>query len=103
MLPPKRRRLWKLTSLGVGRQVGITDGFEPNEGYGNWFWGLTPSCLMSLLETAGFKIDFCAKEAFAQTVLCSTVDAPFVHRLPDETEARKMGETISATGRAHPS
>jgi hypothetical protein len=103
MLLPKKRRLWNLTTLGVGRQVGITDGFEPKEGYGNWFWGLTPSCLKSLLETAGFRIDFCAKEAFAQTVICTAIDAPFIHRLPDETEARKMGETISATGRAHPS
>jgi hypothetical protein len=102
MLKPKDRQLWSLASLGVSRQVGITDDFDPREGYGNWFWGLTPSCLSSLLETAGFRVDFRATEAFAQTFICSAVDVPFVHRLPDEVEARSMAEAISAAGIAHP-
>jgi hypothetical protein len=103
MLGAKDRKIWNLTSLGVGRQVGITNGFEPQEGYGNWFWGLTASCLKSLLETAGFRIDYSAIEPFAQTVICSVVDVPFEHHLPGETEARKLGETISAIGTAQPS
>ncbi len=102
MLKPQDRQLWNLASLGASRQVGITDGFEPREGYGNWFWGLTPSCLSSLLETAGFRVDFRATEAFAQTWICSAVDVPFVHRLPDKVEARSMAEAISAAGIAHP-
>ena len=102
MLRSKDRQLWNLSSLGLSRQVGITNGFEPHQGYGNWFWGLTPSCLISLLETAGFQVDFRATEAFAQTVICSSVDVPFVHRLPDEVEARSIAETISATGIARP-
>jgi hypothetical protein len=48
-LGTKARRLWDLRRLGVGRQVGITNTFEPSQGYGNWFWGLTPSCVASLL------------------------------------------------------
>ncbi len=103
MLKPKDRKLWNLSSLGVGRQVGITDGFEPDEGYGNWFWGLTPSCVTSLLETAGFRIDHRATEPFAQTFICTPVAIPFAHRLPDEVEARHMAEVISASGAAHPS
>jgi hypothetical protein len=103
MLMPKDRGLWNLASLGVSRQVGITEGFQPREGYGNWFWGLTPSCLRSLLETAGFKVDFCAKEAFAQTVICSAVQVPFEHRLPNKLEAHTMGQTLSAKGTARPS
>jgi SAM-dependent methyltransferase len=100
MLRPKDRRLW---NLNVGRQVGITDGFEPDEGYGNWFWGLTPSCLVSLLETAGFRADFRATEGFAQTVICSPVAVPFEHRLPGESEAHRMGQEVSATNIARPS
>jgi hypothetical protein len=89
--------------LGVGRQVGITDGFEPEQGYGNWFWGLTPSCLASLLETTGFRVERRATEAFAQTFICSPVKAPFEHSLPGEREARDMGSAVSAANIARPS
>jgi hypothetical protein len=102
MLKPEDRRLWNLASLGVGRQVGITAEFEPHEGYGNWFWGLTPSCLASLLETAGFRVNHRATEPFAQTFICTPVTVPFEHRLPDEVEARVMGEVISEAGIAQP-
>lgn len=103
MLDAQSRGLWDLSGLGVGRQVGIADGFEPDQGYGNWFWGLTPSCLASLLETAGFRIERRATEAFAQTFICSPVDIPFEHRLPGEREARDMGSEISAADIARPS
>lgn len=101
-LKPRQRRLWDMSGLGVPRQVGITDGFEPDQGYGNFFWGLTPTCLVSLLETAGFRIESQAQEAFAQTLVCSPVAAPFEHRLPNESEARNMGEAISSAGIARP-
>ncbi len=97
MLEPEDRWLWDLRSLGLGRQVGITDGFEPSQGYGNWFWGLTPSCLASLLETAGFRIDQRVLEPFAQTFVCSPSAVPFKHRLPNESQARTMGLEVSAT------
>lgn len=102
MLKAEDRRLWNLSSLGLARQVGITDGFEPVEGYGNWFWGLTPSCLAALLETAGFRVDQRATEAFAQTFICSPVDVPFAHRLPGEVEARSLAHAISQAGIALP-
>ncbi len=103
MLEHEDRRLWNLRAMGVDRQVGITDGFEPDQGYGNWFWGLTPSCLKSLLETAGFRVDHRAPEGFAQTFICSPVTIPLEHRLPSESEARSMGREISATDIARPS
>ncbi|HEX8184339.1 MAG TPA: DUF1698 domain-containing protein [Blastocatellia bacterium] len=103
MLNVKERALWNLRSLGVGKQVGITDGFEPREGYGNWFWGLTPSCLESLVETAGFAVNHRATEAFAQTLICRAVAIPFEHYLPGETEARAIGEAISSADIARPS
>jgi hypothetical protein len=102
MLKPRDRQLWNLASLDVPRQVGITDGFEPSEGYGNWFWGMTPSCVRSLLETAGFRVDHRAPEAFVQTFICSPVTVPFEHRLPGAAEARRIGAAISAAGVAWP-
>lgn len=102
LLSPRDRRLWDLASLGVDRQVGITAGFEPAEGYGNWFWGLTPSCLTALLETAGFRVEHRAPEPFAQTYVCSPAIVPFDHRLPGESEARAIGTTVSTAGLARP-
>jgi hypothetical protein len=84
-LSPKDRNLWNLSKLGLTRQAGITDDFDPEEGYGNWFWGLTPSCLRSLLETAGFRVDHCGSEGFVQTFICNPIAVPFSHRLPGET------------------
>ncbi len=83
-LNEKERQLWNLKSLGVGFQVGISEVFNPGEGYGNWFWGLTPSCLASLVQTAGFIISEKYTEAFAQTFICRPVDAPFKHQLQEE-------------------
>jgi SAM-dependent methyltransferase len=102
MLSPEDRRLWDLRGLGLGRQVGITEGFEPAEGYGNWFWGLTPSCLTALLASAGFQVVERATEAFAQTCICRPVAVPFAHRLPGESEARALGAAVAATGQARP-
>ena len=102
MLNAEGRQLWNLTSLGLLHQAGITNEFQASEGYGNWFWGLTPSCLTSLLQTAGFRVDYRATEAFAQTVVCTAVDAAFQHRLPGEREARDLGADISAAGIARP-
>ncbi len=102
MLDAQARELWNLKSLGLLHQAGISNEFQPQEGYGNWFWGLTPSCLESLLKTAGFRVDFRATEAFAHSVVCTAVDAPLDHRLPGEDEARELAAQISAAGIARP-
>lgn len=102
MLSAEARRLWTLERLGVLHQAGISDEFKPEAGYGNWFWGLTPSCLESLLKTAGFRIEQRAAEAFAQTVICTPIAAPFEHRLPDEAASRALASEISAAGIAKP-
>jgi hypothetical protein len=101
-LDEKARRLWNLSRLGVTRQVGISGAFEPREGYGNWFWGATPSCLKSMLAVAGFRVDEEWLEAFAYTAICTAIDTPFVHRLPGEAEARSMATEISRSGAASP-
>lgn len=102
MLKPQDRELYNLKSLGLMKQVGITDGFEADQGYGNWFWGLTPSCITSLLETAGFQIEFKFTEPFAQTFICKPVAVTFQHNLPNESEAREMAQAISSAGIARP-
>lgn len=98
MLPGQQRSLWDLSWLG--KQVGITGGFEAREGYGNWFWGLTPSCLESLLQTAGFRVLRRLTEPFAQTVVCERAAVPFSHPMPSEGQARAMGESVSDDGGA---
>ena len=102
MLDERERELWSLRSLGVLHQAAISSDFRREDGYGNWFWGLTPSCLESLLKTAGFRVDVRATEAFAQTVICHVVEAPLEHRLPDEAEARAIGTAVSNSGGARP-
>jgi SAM-dependent methyltransferase len=102
MLDERARELWKLTRLGLAHQEGISTPFQPQQGYGNWFWGLTPSCLRSMLGTAGFQVDEQWEEAFAQTLICTPVASAFVHRLPGESEAREIGGAISAAGIARP-
>ncbi len=84
MLNAKDRDLWDLRDLGVFPQVGITNEYDADEGYGNWFWGLTPSCLVSLLATAGFQVEWRYSEPFYQTLVCKPVEEPLVHRLPNE-------------------
>jgi hypothetical protein len=102
MLDEQSRRLWNLKSLGLQRQAGISQAFNPRDGYGNWFWGLSPSCLKSLVETAGFRVESAETEPFAQTFVCTPVAAPFAHRLPDESEARAIAAETSAARIAAP-
>jgi 2-polyprenyl-3-methyl-5-hydroxy-6-metoxy-1,4-benzoquinol methylase len=101
-LTPAARELWSLSSLGIACQFGIQTEFRPEEGYGNWFWGLTPTCLRSLVATAGFKVVRRFPEPFAQTLICQTVDVAFRHHLPDRERAREMGREISRSGKARP-
>lgn len=102
MLDAPARKLWNLRSLGLMTQVGITNEFQPSEGYGNWFWGLTPSAVEAMLATAGFRVDFRAYEAFAHTVVCTAVAPPIDHHLPGEQESREVAAAISRAGIARP-
>jgi hypothetical protein len=38
-----------------GPAVGVTTPYQPAQGYGNWFWGITPSALNGMLRVAGFE------------------------------------------------
>ncbi len=102
MLDAKSRRAWNLSSLGLGRQVGISDAFQPEAGYGNWFWGMSPSCVTAMLAAAGFRVREQAEEGFAQTFVCEAVAPPFHHTLPSADPARQLGVEVSAAGVARP-
>ncbi|MFL6240160.1 MAG: class I SAM-dependent methyltransferase [Actinomycetes bacterium] len=49
-------QLWT-THKGASRQYGITEEIVPHLEYVNNFWGLSPSCVRSLLNTAGFTVE----------------------------------------------
>lgn len=73
-LPEEQRKLW---DRGIGRQKAITGPYEPESGYGNWFWGFTPSCLESMLECAGFQTIERFYEPFRGRVVCRAVEVKF--------------------------
>lgn len=102
MLDARARRTWNLSSLGLGRQAGISEAFQPEDGYGNWFWGMSPSCVAALLAAAGFRVREQAEEGFAQTFVCDAVTPPFRHALPSTNDARQLGAAVSAAGAARP-
>jgi SAM-dependent methyltransferase len=102
LLDDRDRNLWDLRSLGLSRQAGITNRYNLDDGYGNWFWGMTPSCLVALVSCAGFRVVHRATESFAQTIVARTASVPFEQRLPAEEEARMEAEKISNSGVAQP-
>ena len=54
-LSPSQRGLWDTGHVGAPVRLGITTEFEPAKGYANNFWAPTPSCMESMLRTAGFE------------------------------------------------
>ena len=100
MLAPGAREMWVHPS--VKGRLGVDTEFLPKEGYGNWFWGFTPSCLDSMVVTAGFEVLKSFREPWAQTLICGPVKKRFEHRLPGREEARGIGREVSRSGRARP-
>jgi len=50
-----QRQLWDVSD-GAGRGYGLARPYDVSQGYGNWFWGFTPSCLDAMLRCAGFEV-----------------------------------------------
>lgn len=46
----------RLTYATRGVKRGLDSDFEPEKGYGNWFWGLSPSAVLAMLRLAGFDV-----------------------------------------------
>jgi hypothetical protein len=73
-LSDKQREIW---NRGIGTQRAITGPYEPQEGYANWFWGMTPSCIESLLKVAGFEVIESFIFKFRTVFVCRAVDIKF--------------------------
>ena len=80
-LPENERRLWDVAkSVGGGKRWAINIPYDPAVGYSNWFWGMTPSCIKAMIETAGFRVEAeHAVHPFARVFLCRAVA-----KVPDE-------------------
>jgi hypothetical protein len=53
-LPERTRR--RLAAVRSGPQLGLTTPWDPDQGYANWFWGFTPSCLAAMVRARGFDL-----------------------------------------------
>lgn len=51
-----------------GRQLGLSEPFDPSAGYGNWFWGISRSALRAMLSAAGFEVVRVQGDSFHVTV-----------------------------------
>ena len=56
-------------AAGGVRAIGVTEPFDAREGYGNWWWGITPSALRAMLRAAGFALDELRLEPFLATAI----------------------------------
>lgn len=74
-LPDEQRRIW---DRGVGCQKAIRGPYEQESGYGNWFWGMTPSAIESMLRCAGFEVSDRFVSAFTCTFVCRPVAPRFI-------------------------
>jgi hypothetical protein len=74
MLEEKHRSRFK---QGIGMQKAITGPYEPESGYGNWFWGLTASCVESLLICTGFTIIEKHVEPYHGWFICRVTERKF--------------------------
>jgi SAM-dependent methyltransferase len=53
-LDPATRK--ELSFSSSHTKVGVDTDFEPEKGYANWFWGMSPSCVRALLAISGFEV-----------------------------------------------
>ncbi|MDA2916134.1 class I SAM-dependent methyltransferase [Nitrospinae bacterium AH_259_B05_G02_I21] len=75
-LDESQRRIWNYR--GKGKRTAITVPYEPEQGYANWFWGFSPSCVESMLELAGFKVEERYIMPFMGYFVCRTTTAKFL-------------------------
>ncbi len=68
MLPESYRKLFVTPDPGQ---------YNPETGYANWFWGLTPSCVEALLDCAGFALLEKLVEPFHGYFICRVAASKF--------------------------
>jgi SAM-dependent methyltransferase len=55
-LPPAVRRRYDTARSGGTAGLAIGSDFDPERGYANNFWALSPSCISALLRSHGFRV-----------------------------------------------
>lgn len=65
-LNEKQKKYW---DLGV-QQNFINQPCNVNNEYVNWFWGLSPSCVKSMLQYVGFNVEQCILRPFQSFFIC---------------------------------
>ena len=48
------RKWWNYGSKE--KKIALDSPYDPSLGYANWFWGMSPSCVASMLYSVGFSI-----------------------------------------------
>jgi SAM-dependent methyltransferase len=90
-LSTEQRKLWDLKK---GEQIAITSDYDPKQGYGNWIWGFSTSCLVSMLRTTGFDIIEKHEGKFYSYIVCKLSEHEFLPVSGDWIKPSNM-ETIS--------
>jgi SAM-dependent methyltransferase len=57
-------------AVRAGERLGVTTPFEPEAGYSNWWWGITPSALRGMLAVAGLELLELSDGPFHRTAIC---------------------------------
>lgn len=64
-------RAYNAASNIPAARLGLTTPFDPAEGFGNWFWGLSPSAIEAMLGACGFSIEETKTNGFHTRVVAS--------------------------------
>ncbi len=65
-LDKKQKNLWDLNTI----QKGINEPYEKGNEYANWFWGLSSSCVTSMLRYFNFEIEYKNIRPFQAFYVC---------------------------------
>jgi 2-polyprenyl-3-methyl-5-hydroxy-6-metoxy-1,4-benzoquinol methylase len=76
-LPERHRRAYAAARGGRDAH-GITTEFDPEQGYGNWYWGLSPSALAAMCAASGFLPIHVQGDQLHTTILARPLPAPLV-------------------------
>lgn len=69
-----QRQVWNLRQGAIG----VSSPYDPGQGYGNWFWGFSYSCLESMLQCAGFRVIARHGGEFLSCVVCEVAEDGFL-------------------------
>jgi SAM-dependent methyltransferase len=58
------------------RRLGLDTTFVPEDGYANWYWAFTPSCVEAMVRTAGFRISERYLYPHALCLVCHPLPPP---------------------------